>query len=164
MISLVRVDDRLVHGMVAVSWTSALRPDCILVANDAASKDAFMSMTMKMAKPAGVSLIIKTIEESVSLLNSEKYKSKKFFVVTESIEDAYKISEQVDSIKTVNIGTAGLKKKDKLISTLPQIKMTIEDFEYARKMHDKGIEVFVQATPSLERMNYEGILKAFHNI
>ncbi|ULT59575.1 PTS sugar transporter subunit IIB [Neobacillus drentensis] len=164
MISLVRVDDRLVHGMVAVSWTSALKPDCILVANDAASKDAFMSMTMKMAKPAGVSLIIKTIEESISILNSEKYKSKKFFVVTESVEDAYKVSEQVDGIKTVNIGTAGLKKKEKLISTLPQIKMTIEDFEYARKLHEKGIDVFAQVTPSLERMNYEGILKAFQTI
>jgi fructoselysine/glucoselysine PTS system EIIB component len=164
MISLLRVDDRLVHGMVAVSWTSALKPDCILVANDAASKDAFMSMTMKMAKPAGVSLIIKNMEETISILNSEKYKSKKFFVVTESIVDAYKVIEQVDSIKTVNIGTAGIKKEEKLISTLPQVKMTKEDFEYAKKLHEKGIEVFAQVTPSLERMNYEGIVKAFQNI
>ena len=34
MIILVRADDRLIHGMVAVSWTSAIKPETILVAND----------------------------------------------------------------------------------------------------------------------------------
>lgn len=164
MISLLRVDDRLVHGMVAVSWTSALKPDCILVANDAAAKDTFMSMTMKMAKPAGVSLIIKSMEEAIEILNSGKHSNKKFFIVTESVEDAYKISEEVKDLKSVNIGTAGIKKEDKLTATLPQIMMTKEDFEYARKLHEKGIDVFAQVTPSLEKMNYAGIAKAFNNV
>lgn len=31
MIIMVRADDRLIHGMVAVSWTSHLQPQTILV-------------------------------------------------------------------------------------------------------------------------------------
>ena len=54
MIIMVRADDRLIHGMVAVSWTSHLQPQTILVANNVAAKDSFKAMTMKMAKPAGV--------------------------------------------------------------------------------------------------------------
>lgn len=34
MISLVRIDDRLIHGQVAVVWTKHLGVNRILVAND----------------------------------------------------------------------------------------------------------------------------------
>ena len=65
MILLVRADDRLIHGMVAVSWTSHLQPETILVANDAVAVDEFKVMTMKMAKPAGVKLVVKTVENAI---------------------------------------------------------------------------------------------------
>lgn len=35
MIKLTRVDYRLIHGQVAMSWTHALDVDCILCASDA---------------------------------------------------------------------------------------------------------------------------------
>ena len=54
MIIMVRADDRLIHGMVAVSWTSHLQPQTILVANNVAAKDSFKAMTMKMAKPCNI--------------------------------------------------------------------------------------------------------------
>ena len=34
MIKLLRVDYRLVHGQVAISWSRHIGADCILVAND----------------------------------------------------------------------------------------------------------------------------------
>ncbi len=37
MISLLRVDGRLVHGMVAVTWVGELKPNVLVVANDAAA-------------------------------------------------------------------------------------------------------------------------------
>ncbi len=39
MLKLVRVDERLVHGQVAVGWTSDASANTILVANDEAQKD-----------------------------------------------------------------------------------------------------------------------------
>ena len=69
MIILVRAADRLIHGMVAVSWTSAIKPETILVANDEAAGDSFKAATMKLAKPAGVKLIIKTRDDSIAKLN-----------------------------------------------------------------------------------------------
>lgn len=39
MILLTRVDHRLLHGQVAVSWTSMLGADCILIANDELTKN-----------------------------------------------------------------------------------------------------------------------------
>ena len=51
MIKLLRVDDRLIHGQVAVSWTSYLGADTIVVANDKAITDKLMQMAFNMAKP-----------------------------------------------------------------------------------------------------------------
>jgi fructoselysine and glucoselysine-specific PTS system IIB component len=53
MIIMVRADDRLIHGMVAVSWTSHLQPQTILVANNVAAKDSFKAMTMKWQSRRG---------------------------------------------------------------------------------------------------------------
>ena len=81
MIIMVRADDRLIHGMGAVSWTSHLQPQTILVANNVAAKDSFKAMTMKMAKPAGVNLVIKSLDDSVKALNNPINDKKKIFLV-----------------------------------------------------------------------------------
>ena len=39
MIVEIRVDDRLIHGQVALVWTKKLNAKAIVVANDHASKD-----------------------------------------------------------------------------------------------------------------------------
>ena len=65
MIKKLRVDHRLLHGQVAFSWTSALNVDCILIANDSVMKDELRKTTLKMAKPNGVKLVMKNIEDSI---------------------------------------------------------------------------------------------------
>ena len=163
MIILVRADDRLIHGMVAVSWTSAIKPETILVANDAAAGDSFKAATMKLAKPAGVKLIIKTRDDSIKALNNPINERKKIFLVTETVEDACYIWERVKGIAKLNIGTAGVNKKpgEEYIPTLPQVFMTRKEFECAKKMADAGVEVFAQITPSQDRMNFKDIEKIF---
>ena len=97
MIALVRADDRLLHGLVAVSWTSDVAPETILIANDAAAKDTFLSNTMKMAKPAGVKMGIKSIEGAVKALNNPINDGKKIFLVVESVIDAESIFNQLNN-------------------------------------------------------------------
>jgi len=163
MILMVRADDRLIHGMVAVSWTSFLHPETILVANDDVAGDSFKSMTMKMAKPAGVNLVIKSISDSIKALNNPINDKKKIFLVTETVEDAYKIFKEVSGITKLNIGTAGVVKKadEEYIATLPQVFMTLKEFEYASLLVDEKVEVFAQVTPTRERMEFKEIEKIF---
>ena len=70
MIKLVRVDHRLLHGQVAMAWTQSLDVDCMLIANDAIMKDEIRKTTLKLAKPNGVKLVMKNIEDSITALNS----------------------------------------------------------------------------------------------
>ena len=70
MIKLVRVDHRLLHGQVAFTWTSAINADCILIANDAVPKDDLRKTSLKLAKPTGVKLVMKSVEDSIDAINS----------------------------------------------------------------------------------------------
>lgn len=161
MITLLRADDRLVHGLVAVSWTNQLQPDILLVANDHAATDAMTKMTMKLAKPAGVTLGIKDLSTTVKILKNPKYANKKIFIVTVNVEDALALKEKVPEIDQVNVGTAGIHYEN-AIAVLPQIKMTQKEFTCAKKLCDLGVEVFAQVTPTAERLNFAGIEKAFN--
>ena len=99
MIKLVRIDHRLLHGQVAFSWTKFLDSDCILLASDDLVKDELKMAAMRMAKPTGIKLVMKSIEDSIKALNSGVTDKYKLFIIVESVEDAYRISKEVSAIK-----------------------------------------------------------------
>ena len=103
MIKLLRVDHRLLHGQVAFSWTQGLGADCILIANDDVPKNDIRKTTIKLAKPAGVKLVIKTIEDAIAALKSGVTEKYKLFIVVESVEDAYRLATAYPEIKEINI-------------------------------------------------------------
>lgn len=161
MVVLLRVDDRLIHGMVAVSWTSQLKPDIIAVVNDAASADSFQSMTLKLAKPAGVDLYIWGIDEAVQKLNDRRVISKKVFLVTQNMEDTLNLCEKYKLIPAVNIGIGGLSKTADMKPVLPEIFMGPNEYETSRKIHDMGIDVFAQLIPTKPKVSFEELTKMF---
>lgn len=162
MISLVRADDRLVHGLVAVSWTNELQPSILLVANDKAAGDHLQQMTMKMAKPAGVTMAIKTLAEATVILNNPKYTARKIFVITENLVDVLKLSQSVSDIKRVNVGTAGVHySADEAKTVTAGVKMTTAEFAAAQQLHDAGIEVFAETAPSQESVDFNVMKKIF---
>ncbi|HEY9197219.1 MAG TPA: PTS sugar transporter subunit IIB, partial [Mucilaginibacter sp.] len=109
MIKLTRIDDRLVHGQVAFTWTPALGADCLLIANDKVAKDEFMKMTLGLAKPTGTKLLIKPVKEAAAFLNDEKSKNAKVLILINSVKDAAALAAEVPEITTINFG--GLRSK-----------------------------------------------------
>ena len=53
MIKLLRIDDRLIHGQVAVYWINATGADTIVIANDKHAPNAMLKMSLTVGKPAG---------------------------------------------------------------------------------------------------------------
>ena len=145
MIKLVRVDHRLLHGQVAFSWTKVLGTDCILIANDAVAKDSLRMAALRMAKPEGIRLVMKSIEDSITSLNSGVTDKYKLLIIVESVEDAYRLSEKVDVIKMINLGGAKLIENRRQISKA--FSVSDKDCELLRKMNDKGIRLEIQMVP-----------------
>jgi len=156
MIKLTRIDDRLVHGQVAFTWTPALGVDCLLIANDKVAKDEFMKMTLGLAKPAGTKLLIKSIKDAVVYLNDEKNKNLKILLIINSVKDAYAIVAEVPEIKSVNFGGIRLKDGAKLISKA--VAITDEDITLIKELLSKGIELEIRQVPTDNKQMVENLI------
>ena len=107
MITQIRVDDRLIHGQVAVVWTKELNAPLLVVANDEAAKNEVMQMTLKMAVPNGMKLLIRSVDDAINIFNDPRVADKWIFVIVNSVSDANKIAQNVENIETVNVANAG---------------------------------------------------------
>lgn len=137
MVELCRVDERLLHGQVAVTWVSEVAPDSILVANDEIMENEIAKMALKMVKPNGVKLAIRSIDGGADVLNDPRAKDLKIFVIVKTIQDALRLIEKTDCIHKVNIG--GVKKKEgsKLVSAA--VYLNDDDLETLEKL-DNAVE------------------------
>lgn len=156
MIKLLRVDDRLLHGQVAFTWTRSLEADCILIANDDVVKNEFRKTTITMAKPQGVKLVIKNIEDSIEAINSGKTDKYKLFIVVESIKDAAAIANNVKSIKSINLG--GVRPGKELRAISNAVCVSDDDAALLKNLMSDGVEVELRQVPTESKVNAAGLL------
>ncbi|OUN85939.1 MULTISPECIES: PTS sugar transporter subunit IIB [Enorma] len=148
MIKMTRVDHRLLHGQVAFTWIKAVGADCILIANDAVAKDELRMAVLKMAKPQGTKLVMKSVDDSIKALISGVTDKYNLFIITESIEDVWRLCRAVPQIREVNIG--GVKPEDGKRQISKAVFVSDEECARIRDLVDDGVHVFVQMTPSDE--------------
>ena len=140
-----RVDERLIHGQVAMVWTNTLGSDRILVANDAAVKDEIQIGALKMAKPTGVKLSILSVNKAIENINSGKYDGDKVFVITRNIPDMARLVRGTE-IKRFNVGNVS--KTGDAIPIKKSVSLTSEDVALLRELMAEGIEITAQMLPS----------------
>ncbi|AJO21248.1 PTS sugar transporter subunit IIB [Weizmannia coagulans] len=99
MIVALRVDERLIHGQVAMTWTKALKLDGLVVANDEAANNEIQKMSLKMAVPQEIKCIIKTVESAIQLLNDPRAQKMRLMVLVTTVKDAVTICERFQDIE-----------------------------------------------------------------
>lgn len=143
MIKLFRVDHRLLHGQVAVSWYGALGANCILIANDQVPKDAIRKASIKMAKPSGSKLVMQSIERSIESLNSGITDKYNLMIIVESITDAYRlISGMKHKPAVLNLG--GTKETDQTRILAPAVNTSDDDEKKLADLIAQGVKIEVQ--------------------
>ena len=70
-VTLLRIDDRLIHGQVMTAWTKVTQASRIVIVDDAVVRDEFMCKVMKMAAPTGMEVLILNLEDGMSTLLEE---------------------------------------------------------------------------------------------
>ncbi len=164
LISLLRVDGRLIHGMITVPWCGALKPDCLIVVNDKAANDPVHTMTLKLAKPANVDVFIWTHEKAYDRLNGPKFKNRKCFITCATIADAEKLVNNVSDITKLNIGPEVDEKGGRITEgkeNFHNVYISKDGYEILKRIHNKGVEIFAQVTPMVERVDFTEIANRF---
>jgi len=156
MILLTRVDHRLLHGQVAFSWTQNLGANCILIANDDVPNNELRKTTIKLAKPQGVKLVVKSIKDSIEALKSGVTDKYKLFIVVESVQDVHRLVEGFPDIKTINLG--GIKAKEGSRNISKAINLLPEEETLLNKMVEKGIEIEIRQVPGDKKLNVKNLI------
>lgn len=153
MIVLFRVDHRLLHGQVVFSWCSALNPNCILVADDDVVNDELRKTTLKLGKPSGTKLVIKSIEDSIAAINAGRTDKYRLFAVVSNVRDAVRMALACDQICEIDLGgtKSGVGKRQ--VSRM--VYLTEEEDALLADAQAKGISVYVQAVPSEARVDFQ---------
>ena len=155
MIKLLRIDHRLLHGQVAFSWTSQIGADCILLASDTLLQDNLRLSAIKIAKPNGIKVVAKSVEDAITAIKSGITDKYKLFIVVENIKDADRIARALD-LKQVNLGGTKPAADRKLLSKA--VYVTEEDVQLLKAMIQDGIEVFNQMIPTEKRIETKTLI------
>ncbi|AJH02024.1 hypothetical protein LF65_05513 [Clostridium beijerinckii] len=164
MINMMRVDERLIHGQVAVVWAKHLGVNRIIVANDEVVKNEMQMMALKMAIPSNIKANVKNVDDAIKILNDPRGEKLKIFVVVGSPKDAFRVAESVKGINLINIGNYGRmeqpsasgKKREKLDDT---VYVTEEDKKYLRLLAKYDGKVNVQVVPTETEKLLKNIIK-----
>lgn len=156
MIILTRVDHRLLHGQVAFSWTQSIGADSILIANNDVPVNEIRKTTIKLAKPQGVKLVIKNLEDSIKALQSGVTDKYKLFVVVESIADAYQLAQAYPGITKINLG--GIKAKEGARSIGKAVNVLPEEEKLLKELIAKGVEVEIRQVPTDKKVDAAEVL------
>lgn len=103
-ISLVRVDDRVIHGQTMTRWTKSFPIDGILVVGDNIASDELRKKVLKAA--AGeLKLGVYSVEQAPDKIKQGMASAKKFFLISDSPQTFARLIEKgVDFGSTLNVG------------------------------------------------------------
>ncbi len=159
MIALVRIDDRLLHGQVAIGWTAAVNANVILVVNDEVHGDRLKATAMDLAKPNNVTLYIRSVGESGEIVRkfAGSQKSNVIVVVKNTADALELVRTSGGAIREVNVGglrgAAGKRKLTELVA------VGDSDLENFREMEKLGAAIEFRMLPRDKKHLLEDYLK-----
>ena len=160
-ITALRVDDRLIHGQVAMTWTKQLAVQGIVVANDEVANDNTQKMALKMAVPGGIKSLIKPVDEAIRILNNPKASKMRILVLTRTVKDALKIRQNVGEIGFLNVGNTGrfdgIDVSEKLVLT-PTIMLTDAEQQALKELVALDPKACMQQVPNDEQKLVKDVL------
>lgn len=153
-ITALRVDDRLIHGQVAMTWTKQLKVQGIVVANDDAANDNTQKMALKMAVPSGIKVLIEPVAKAIRVLNDPRASKMRILVLTRTVKDALEVRKQVGEIEFLNIGNTGrfdgIDISEKQLLS-PTIMLTKDEVENLRELVKIAPKTCMQQVPNDEQ-------------
>lgn len=164
MIEQLRVDDRLIHGQVALVWTKELGTPSIVVANDEADVNDVLKMTLKMATPSGKKLLVKNVEEAIQVFNDPRATNMKIFALTNCVKDALKIAQSCKGLKAVNVANVGRfdgSEDASKVRVSDSIVVNPNELAALKELTKIDIPVFQQVIPSDVKTPVEKLISRF---
>ncbi|MEG0176531.1 PTS galactosamine transporter subunit IIB [Anaerorhabdus sp.] len=151
-ILLTRIDNRLVHGQVGVTWTKTIGANLIVVCDDEAANDQLQQQLMTFtAKSSGVGIRFFTVDYTAEIIDNAS-PDQKIFLVVKTPASVKRLIEKGVVLKDVNVGNMHFSNGKRAITKKVYVDdQDMEDLKYAAS---HGSNVYCQDVPgdSIEKI------------
>lgn len=144
-ILLTRIDNRLVHGQVGVTWTSTIGANLLVVVDDVVANDDIQQKLMGItAETYGFGIRLFTIEKTINVIGKAA-PHQKIFLICRTPQTVRKLVEGGIDLKDVNVGNMHFSEGKKQISS--KVYVDDQDLTDLRFIKQRGVNVFIQDVP-----------------
>lgn len=144
MISLVRVDNRLIHGQVVEAWLPHLEVARVVVADDEAAQSPLIRAAMGLAVPPSVSVEIRPLAQvDFAALSADGVST---LLLLRNIQDVVTAAERGLQVRSLNLGNVHFEVGRKQVS--PSVFLSRADLDRLKMLAGAGAEVEARAVPS----------------
>lgn len=151
-ILLTRIDNRLVHGQVGVTWTKTIGANLIIVADDEVVNDKMQQTLMEVtAKASGAGIRFFSLDYTAKIIRNAA-PEQKIFIVCRTPKEVRQLVEKGVPIKDVNVGNMHYSEGKKALTK--KVYVDDQDMEDLKYLDQAGIHVYIQDVPgdSIEKI------------
>lgn len=152
-----RIDNRLVHGQVVVSWLQAERADTILVANDVIAGDEFQKTMLLAVKPPSVRELILSLDDALAYVKDPGHAAEQIFVLVKEPADALRLHRGGIGMPVMNVGNMAFAVGSKRVTRT--VFVTPRDIEAFKALHDEGVQLTARMMPTDRRNDFLDMLR-----
>lgn len=153
----IRIDNRLLHGIVATQWIPMAKCNRIIVIDDKVANDFILKEMMKLARPANIAISILDTETVIDNLQSGRYEKQKIFIITRDTKNLIKLYEIGLLPKEINIGITAKNKED--INIAPGIYISNDELEDYKYLISRGYLFDIRIVPSDKKIMLNNLLE-----
>lgn len=158
-ISLLRVDERLIHGQVVVGWGVPLGLERLVVADDELAASPWEQELYALGVPEGVGARFATVADARAALPEWTADPRRTALLLRSVAAAARLAEDGSlSGRSLNLG--GVHHAAGRDALLPYLHLTEGEVEALRVIAAAGCEVFAQDLPGARRVSLDELERA----
>ena len=143
-ILLTRIDNRLIHGQVGVTWVNHLGANLIVVANDEVAEDEVQQNLMDMVVSESVGTRYFSIQKTIDVIHKAS-DSQLIFLVCKTPQDVLRLAEGGVAVGMVNVGNMHYSQGKQQVTSA--VSLDEDDKESFRRLHDLGVEIEIRRVP-----------------
>jgi PTS system mannose-specific IIB component len=157
MIKHLRIDNRLIHGQVAVAWMKYINAKAIIICNDKVAADPIQKMALPLAA-RGSKVLVFTIQETLDY--EKEHPDESLFIITKFPSDALELLKAGVKIEQLNVGNAAPIAGTKYKMITKSVAATQEDADNYREIatYFDG-KLYSQILPANENVDFLSALK-----
>jgi len=150
-VQLFRIDDRLIHGQVVLSWVKYLKSERIILCDNDVVENAWEKELYVSCVPKSLECMVSNTKDTTNYILHNITRSEKTIVLVKSPAVLKEITDYGFVPEKVNIG--GIHYTEKRREYLPYIFLSDDDVADIEFLAKKGIKMYCQDVPTSKKYN-----------